>query len=370
MKYQGLPIFVMQEAGELVRRFKKKSAKCGLAPGTVVHVGEVINEKPVISVVDYSAEHFDDSLTEKIEDYAKFKDSESVTWINIDGLSDTKSIERIGRQFDLHPLVMEDIVNTSQRPKIENFDDHIYIVLKILRIDKKTNSIVNEQVSVIIGNGFVLSFQEQKNDVFDSIRKRLRSEKSRVRKCGADYLGYLLIDAIVDEYFQVIEKIAEVVEALDSEVLENPSPMTPRSIQGLRTELILTRRAVWPLRDSINSLQRIDSELISPQLLPYLHDLYDHTIQVVDATDSLRDLVSSLRDTYLTSIGSKTNEVMKVLTIIATIFIPLTFIAGVYGMNFENIPELKWADGYYYVLGLMGATALGMVAYFKNKGWL
>jgi magnesium transporter len=350
--------------------FKNNSAKKGMAPGQVVHVGEKKVEDAVVTVIDYDEENCSEFEVKDLQDILKFKDSDSVTWINIDGIHDTGLVENIGECFGLHPLVMEDIVNTTQRPKVEYFDNYIYMVVKMLIFDEKRHITVSEQVSLVLGKNFVLSFQEQKGDVFEPVRNRIRNGKGRVRKGQADYLAYVLLDAVVDGYFSVIEKISDIMDAMDSVVFENPSPRIPHAIQRLRTEIMLIRKSVWPIRESIGSFQRMESGLVDSSLKPYLSDLYDHVIQVADTTDMLRDMLASLRDTYLSSISNKMNEVMKVLTIIATIFIPITFVAGIYGMNFEYMPELKFQYGYFYVLGFMGAMVLGMLVYFRRKGWL
>jgi magnesium transporter len=370
MELKNLSDFVMQEAGTVSRLFRRQTPNQGLAPGELVHVGERLEKIPRITVIDYTADHVEEKELASGEDCFPFRESPSITWINIDGIHDTKLIETVGTHFALHPLVMEDIVNAAQHPKIEYFENYTYLVVKMLRYDASRHGVVSEQVSLILGRNFVLSFQEQQGDVFDPVRQRIRDAKGRVRTCGADYLAYVLLDAIVDGYFVILDRIGEVVDALDAEVLDTPSPQTPRAIQHLRTELILLRKAVWPLRESISALQRSDSDLLTADLRPYLSDLYDHTIQVADTTETMRDLVSGLRDTYLSTISNRMNEVMKVLTIIATIFIPITFVAGIYGMNFKNMPELEWPHGYYVALGAMAAMVVGMIAYFRKKGWL
>lgn len=356
--------------GMMARMFKKASIKHGRAPGEMVHVGEHHTERTRITVMDYTADRFDEKELPSAEACFAYRDAASVTWINVDGVHDVALIEKLGTHFGLHPLVMEDIVNTGQRPKTEVYDEYVYMVMTMLRYDDVHHEVRTEQVSLVLGKGFVLSFQEQQGDVFDPVRQRIRHAKGAVRKSGADYLAYVLLDALVDGYFLVLEHLGEQTEWLDAQVAEKPLPHTPRSIQRLRTELILMRKAVWPLRESVATLQRDESELLGASLRPYLADLHDHTARVADTTEMLRDLVSGVRDTYLSYVSNRMNEVMKVLTIIATIFIPITFVAGIYGMNFENMPELKNPNGYYYALGAMAAIVVGMLGYFRKKGWV
>lgn len=277
-------------------------------------------------------------------------------------------IEKIGKQFDIHPLVLEDILHTNQRPKIEDFGNYMYIVLKMI-YSNENNEINSEQISLIMGENFVISFQEIEGDTFEPVRKRIRSEKSRIRKMGPDYLTYALIDSIVDNYFIILEKIEDKLDLIEDEVVSSPTPDVLRNIHSLKWEMTYLRKSVWPLREVINSMTRTESNLIQESTRIYLRDLYDHTIQVIDTVETFRDILSGMLDVYLSSINNKMSEVMKFLTIIATIFIPLTFIAGVYGMNFEYMPELEWKWGYHLILSLMFLTVLTMVVYFKKKKW-
>jgi len=276
----------------------------------------------------------------------------------------------VAAHANLHHLVIEDIHNTYQRPKAEDYEDFLYIVLKMISWDENLNQAQAEQVSMILGKGYVLSFKEDPGDIFDPVRVRLREGKGRIRKSGADYLAYALLDQVVDNYFLVLENLGERIESLEEELTTNPSPATLKAIHHLKRELIFLRKSVWPLREAINSLERGDSSLFQAETLVYLRDLYDHTIQVMDTIETFRDMVSGMLDIYLSSISNRMNEIMKVLTIIATIFIPLTFIAGVYGMNFANMPELQWPWGYFAVWGVMILVAGGMIIFFKRKGWL
>ncbi|MBU1614655.1 magnesium/cobalt transporter CorA [bacterium] len=351
------------------RFIKKRSKKAGLPPGSLVHIGERKTEKTRITIIDYDQAQLQEKEAGSIEECFAFKDNPTVTWINIDGLHQIEIIEKMGRHFNLHSLVLEDIVNTGQRPKMEDFEDYIFIVLKMLYYDQK-GGIKTEQVSLILGPNFVISFQEQEGDVFNPIRERIRKAKGRIRKMGADYLAYALMDTIVDNYFIILERLGEEIEDMEEELLTNPTTETLQKIHFLKREMILLRKSTWPLRELINGLERTESPLIQESTDVYLRDVYDHTIQVIDTVETFRDMISGMLDIYLSSISNKMNEVMKVLTIIATIFIPLTFLAGVYGMNFRYMPELEWHGGYFVVLLVMAAVGMSMVIYFRKKRWL
>jgi len=279
-------------------------------------------------------------------------------------------IEKIGNHFNIHPLILEDIVNTGQRPKMEDFIDYIFIVLKMLYYDEKENETKAEQVSLILGSNFVISFQESEGDVFDTIRKRIRSDRGRIRRMGADYLAYALIDAIVDNYFIILEKLGEKIEDIEDELVTNPAPATLQAIHDLKREMIFLRKSVWPLREVVSRLERWESPLINKSLDIYLRDVYDHTIQVIDSIETFRDMLSGLFDIYLSSVSNRMNEIMKVLTIIATIAIPLTVITGIYGMNFQSMPELQWWWSYPIVLLVMLTLGILMIIYFRRKKWM
>ena len=357
------------------RIIKKGSKSRGLPPGELVHIGEKKTEKVKISILDYSIGKYTEKEVKNVEECFSLKRSPSVSWINVDGLHETDIIERLGNCFSIHPLVLEDIVNTDQRPKIEDYEKYFFIVLKMLLVDDKEREIHSEQVSIIFGERFVISFQETIGDVFDQIRERIRKGKGRIRKMGADYLAYSLIDAIVDNYYAILEKIGERVESLEEDLVSNPSPETLQKIYNLKREMVYLRKSVWPLRDVISNMLRDESKLIKKETHIYLRDLYDHTIQVIDTIETFRDMISGMLDIYMSSISNKMNEVMKVLTIFAAIFIPLTFIVGVYGMNFDrtfpfNMPELGWQFGYIFVWIIMIALVIVMLGYFKHKKWL
>jgi len=349
---------------------KKRSKKAGLPPGTLVHIGEKKSDTPKITVMDYDEAHFQEKEIKTIEECFLFKDKPTVTWINIDGLHQVEILEKLGECYGFHPLVLEDILNTDQRPKVEDYGEYIYIVLKMLDQSNKSNEILTEQISLILGPSFVISFQEREGDVFDPIRERIRNGKGRIRKMGPDYLAYALLDSIVDNYFVIMEKLGEKIEFLEEEVVKQPIPETLQTIHHLKREMIFFRKAVWPLREVIGSLERGELPLVKETTRIYLRDVYDHTIQVIDTIETFRDMVSGMLDIYLSSVSNRLNAVMKVLTIIATIFMPLTFIAGIYGMNFKYMPELEWRWGYPAIWFAVVLISVSMLIYFKRKRWL
>ncbi len=352
------------------RLMKRMSEMAGLPPGTIISVGAREMERSRITIIDYDEQQIDERQVDAIEDAFAFKDSQTVTWINIDGVSQTDLIEKLGGHFGIHPLVLEDIANTTQRPKMEDHGDYIFVVVKMIRLDPKTRDVISEQVSLILGQNYVVSFQEAEGDVFDPVRERIRNSRGRIRKMKADYLAYSLIDAVADNYFIILEKFSERMEEIEGDLVTNPGPETLQEIHSMKREMIRLRRSVWPLREELSQLERSESDLIADSTRPYLRDVYDHTIQVIDTVESLRDMISGMLDTYLSSVSNRMNEVMKVLTIIATIFIPITFVAGIYGMNFAFMPELGWRGGYFAALGVMAGISLAMVLYFRRKRWL
>ncbi len=349
---------------------KRREKKIGLPPGTPVYTGEKKEEEVRISIIDYTEDQFQEMEVETIEDCFPYRESPSVTWINIDGIHQVDIVEKIGKNFDLHPLVIEDIVSPHQRPKMEDFGQYIYIVFKMLQYDDQENMIKVEQVSIILGNNFVISFQEMKGDIFEPIRDRIRSGKGRIRKMKSDYLSYALMDTVIDNYYTILESLGDRIEEIETRVVMEAKPETLQEIHRLKREMIFLRRSVWPLREVISSLERDELPLIHNATRKFFRDVYDHAIQVIDTVETFRDMLSGMHDTYLSSISNKMNEVMKVLTIIATIFIPLTFVAGIYGMNFEFMPELKWRFAYFAVWGIIVIVAVIMVVFFKKKRWL
>jgi magnesium transporter len=348
---------------------QKRSKKSGLPPGTLVHIGEKKTEEPKITVIDYDELHVEEREVKTVEECFIFKERPTITWINMDGLHQVDVLEKLGKCYGLHPLVLEDILNTDQRPKMEDYGEYLYIVLKMLEPDKSAGFLL-EQISLIVGTNFVLSFQERAGDVFNPIRERIRSGAGRIRKMGADYLAYTILDSIVDNYFIVLEKFGERIEFLEEKLVTQPTSETLQIFHHLKREMIFLRKAVWPLREVINSLERGESSLIQQGTRIFLRDVYDHSIQVMDTIETFRDMVSGMLDIYLSSVSNRLNAVMKVLTIIATIFMPLTFLAGVYGMNFKFMPELEWRWGYPSALLLMFAVGSLMLIYFKKKKWL
>ena len=354
----------------VARLIKGRAEKKGRSPGTLVHIGERIGKDVNIRVIDYDETHLEEVEIKSIEQCFPFKDKTTVTWINIEGLHQSEIIQSLGDCFGLHPLVMEDILNTDQRPKVEDYTDYLYIVLKMLHNVNGTE-IVSEQISLILHPNYVISFQEGiKGDVFSPVRERLRTGKGRIRGMGADYLAYSLIDAIVDNYFTILEEIGESIEDIEEELVANPRRETLHKIHEMKREMIYLRKAVWPLREVISVLERGESPLIKNTTAVYLRDVYDHTIQVIDTIEMSRDMLSGMLDIYLSSISNRMNEIMKFLTIIGTIFIPLTFIVGIYGMNFEFMPEIRWRYGYFAVMTFMFAIGIFMLFYFKKKKWL
>lgn len=352
------------------RLIKNASKKIGLSPGTLSFIGKQKVEETKIYVIDYDSAKVSEKEVKNIEDCFEFKDSSSISWLNIDGLHETDIIKKIGGHYDIHPLILEDILHVGQRPKIEVFDDYIFLSIKMLVFDDKESKIVSEQLSLVLGKNFVISFQEKPGDFFDSLRERIRGGKGRVRKMKSDYLAYCLLDVVIDYYFSILEKFGEKIERFEEELMIEPKLETLNEIYRLKREVLFLRRSVWPLRDVVNKLDRSESSLIHSKTTPYLRDLYDHTIQVIDTVETSRDLLSGMLDLYLSSVSNKTNEVMKVLTMFAAIFIPLTFIAGVYGMNFEYMPELTWRYSYFVIWAVMITVAVGLLFLFKRKKWL
>ena len=352
------------------RFIKRQLKKAGASPGTLVHIGEQKVDKTRITLIDYNEAHLQERVLDGIEEAFPLKDLPTVTWINIDGLHEIDTVEKVGQHFNLHPLVLEDILNTGQRPKTEEFDDAIFVVLKMLNYDKDAEKILSEQFSLFLGSNFLITFQEIQGDVFRTVRERIRKSKTRIRKAGCDYLAYALIDAIVDHYFVILELLGDKIEDIETQLLDNPTRDTLEIIHEMKREMIYLRKQIWPIREIINSLVKNESSLIQEQLHVYFRDVYDHTIQIIDTIESYRDILTGMLDIYLSTLSNRMNEVMKVLTIIATIFIPITFVAGIYGMNFKFMPELEWRGGYFMVWGIVVVVVGIMLGFFKKKQWL
>lgn len=350
--------------------FQKASQKAGMSPGVLVHVGEQKIETARITLMSYDQARLEEKELKRIEESFAYKDTPPVSWINIDGLHQVELIEKIGTHFNIHPLTQEDIVHTGQRPKVEDFEDYIYLVFKMLKFDETSGHIVSEQVSLILGPHYLISFQEIEGDVFNFVRERIRKGRAHIRKSGPDYLAYALVDAVVDHYFLILEKIGEKIEHLEERVDSESTPEILQNIHDLKREIIYFRKQVWPMRDVLNTWQKTESALVQEADKVFIGDVYDHTIQVIDTIESFRDIITGMMDLYLSIVSNRMNEVMKVLTIMATIFIPLTFVAGIYGMNFKYMPELEWKWSYPMLWILLVVIFVGMMFYFKRKKWL
>jgi magnesium transporter len=357
------------EGASMNKLLKKRSQKTGLPPGTLMHIGEERKETVKISVLEYDEQTVREEKNLRLEQCFVFKSAPTVTWIHVEGVHDVEVLEKLGNCFELHPLMMEDILTTDQRPKMEDYEKDLFIVLKMLTHKKPSQEIRAEQISLIFRTNVVISFQESPGNCFAPIWERIQNGKTRIRKLGADYLAYALIDFVVDHYFILLETLGERIEALEGRLVANPAARTLQDIQKLKREMIVFRRWIWPLRELLSGLQREES-FIQKSTSFYLRDVYDHTIQVMDTIEIFRDMLSGMVDLYMSSINNRMNAVMKVLTIIATIFMPLTFIAGLYGMNFKFMPELEWHFGYPTVLLGMAAIGVSMLIIFRKKGWL
>lgn len=349
---------------------KRTSKKAGMSPGTLVHVGEQKIERAKITLISYDQDRLEEKELKRIEETFAYKDGPPVTWINIDGLHEVELVEKIGTHFNIHPLTMEDIVHTGQRPKVEDFEDYLYFVLKMVKFDETKNHVASEQVSLILGSHYLISLQETEGDVFNSVRERIRKRRVHIRKSGPNYLAYALVDAVVDHYFAILEKIGDKIEQFEERIHSEPTPEILQDIHDLKKEIIYLRKQIWPMRELLNTWQRTESPLVQQEDKLFIGDVYDHTIQVIDTVESFRDIISGMMELYLTIVSNKMNEVMKVLTIMATIFIPLTFVAGIYGMNFKYMPELEWKWSYPLLWMLLIIIFLGMIFYFKRRKWL
>jgi magnesium transporter len=354
----------------MAKLLKKHSRKIGLPPGSLIYTGIPTDKQIEISLVDYDANHVKEFNNASLEECIAYLKTPATTWIHICGIHDIKVVEQIGKHFGLHSLMLEDIVTSGQRSKLDDYKDNIYIVMRLLKYDEEKNEIEDEQVSFILGSNFLLSFSETKKDLYEPVKERIRNKNSRITHRGADYLCYSLIDCTVDHYFLILEKVDEQLENLEEELVQDPNPNTLKKIQQTKRSIALLRKSVWPTRGVINLFRRLETPLIQETTKIYMQDVYDHTIQAIDTIESFRDLSSGLLDIYLSNINLRMNEVMKVLTIVATIFVPLTFIASIYGMNFEYIPELHYRWGYPMVLGFMLFVTCGMLYYFRRKQWI
>jgi len=346
------------------------SKKAGLPPGSLVHVGEVLETEVRITIVDYNKDVIEEQTVESVEQILQCREKDTVTWVNIEGLGNIELIGAIGEAFNIHPLVLEDILNTHQRPKVEEYDDYLYCVLKGILLAENGFSVEYEQISMLILNDFVFTFKEKQDQLFEPIRRRLRSSKGHFRSQGADYLAYVILDTIVDSYFSLQDSLDDIIDSVEEELLTEPTPKTLVTIQDVKRELIIIRRSISPLREMLNAILRSESPLIEEKTLIYFRDISDHVLRISESIESSRDMIAGLLDIYITTISNKMNEIMKVLTVFASIFIPLTFIAGIYGMNFEYMPELKWKWAYPALWMAFIAIPVLLLVYFKKKKWL
>ena len=354
--------------GRLVRRGSKPP---GSPPGTVVHTGPRRVESVRVQAIRYSPDGIETEEWEGLPPAIEVpSDGSGVLWLNVDGLHDVELLRALAEQIGAHPLAIEDVANVGQRPKLEEYPDHLFLVAHMLRTEPEPLRLVDEQVSLLVGPGYLVSFQEEPGDVFDPVRRRIQSGKGQIRSRGSTYLAYALLDALVDSTFAVVEEFGEYSEALELRVLEDPSREIMHSLHHLKRELLVLRRSIWPLRELTSSFLRVEGELAEPAINVYLRDLHDHCYQLIDTVEILREIASGMRDLYLSNLNQRTNEIMKVLTVIASIFIPLTFVAGIYGMNFEHMPELAFPWAYPAVLGLMAAIAGGMLFMFRTRRWI
>ena len=355
---------------------KHYSKKIGVPPGTLHHIGDVYLEKSSLRRTVYTTTGAEMQEIEQLESLLTETGQYGIAWIEVNGLHDVETIEKIGRHFAIHPLVLEDILDTTQRPIFEEFDEYLFLVLRVPRAIKPVSAgetkenIVFEQVSWLVGKNWLISFTETDRDLFQPVRERILTGKGRIRSQGTDYLAYALLDLAVDHFFSVLEELGDVLNYLDEALVIRPGSLQLKQIHFFKRQLLYLHKAAWPVREIIGTFERCESGLCNAETRPYLRDIYDHIIQVIDMVETYRDLVAGMLDIYLSSISYRLNEVMKVLTIISTIFIPLTFIAGVYGMNFESMPGLRWEYGFYAVGTLMLAVSLVMIKFFRIKKWL
>jgi magnesium transporter len=342
----------------------------GLPPGSLVYTGEKTQEPVKISLVEYDEQNFSERQLPAVTDCMLLKDKPGVTWLNVSGISQVSNLEKLGECLRLHPLVLEDILNIDQRPKVEDYDDYLFIILKAIKMVSESGEIVSDQVSLILGPNYVLSFNEGNGELYKPIKDRLLAAKGRIRKYGADFLAYSLIDIIVDNYFVVLEQVGESIEDLEEDVVRRPTPVTLQGVHRFKNDMIILRKSLWPLREVVARLERRESPLITETTAVYCKDVYDHTIIAIDTVETYRDILSGMLDIYLSSVSNRLNEIMKVLTIIATIFMPLTFITSLYGMNFKHMPELEWQYGYLLVLILLVVITVMMLLFFRKKKWI
>lgn len=351
---------------------RRRSKKAGLPPGTPTYTGNKPDSPSMVDVVTYSEHDFHESTGTELDKCLPEKIEEGTSvWLSMRGLSNTKLMDDIAKRFNLHPLTVEDILNIAQRPKVDEFDNYLFITLKVLSWKAKSSTFTVKQLSLVLGKGFLLSFQDSDTPHFDHIKKRLQSTANqRLRQHGSDYLAYRLIDSIVDKYFVVLEELGDQIERIEELILVSPTTQNMHLMYRFKRQMLLLRKAIWPMREAIGHLVHVEDKLITDYTRVYLRDVYDHTVQSIDTLETFRDMLASMMDMYLSSLTNRMNEIMKTLTIIATIFMPITTLASIYGMNFVYMPELKWHWGYYTVLGGMVCIAIGMLSYFRHKKWI
>ncbi|MFI2743403.1 magnesium/cobalt transporter CorA [Zhouia sp. PK063] len=353
------------------KKTSKARKKIGLAPGTVTYIGDKDAGKFDIEIISYNEDIFERSPITNAAALQTCVHTDRVNWINVNGLSNVEEIKAVGKTFNLHPLLIEDIVNTNQRPKLDEFSDYVFVAFKMLYTDPHNEDrIIIEHISLVLGENYVITFQESDGDVFDSLRERIETKSGNIRTRKSDYLLFALLDSMVDHYFEVLEVMGDQVEHIEEQLFEEPDDSITQNIQALKKEALRIRRAAFPIREVMNRLEKTSHPYFQEQTRAFIDDLYDHSIQVIETIEMYREMIWGLMDTYMSSVSNKMNNVMKVLTIIATIFIPLTFIAGIYGMNFDNMPELHYKYSYYITWAVMIIVFVAMMIYFKRKKWL
>ncbi|GET21770.1 magnesium/cobalt transporter CorA [Prolixibacter denitrificans] len=351
-------------------RKKKVSQKAGLPPGSMVFIGDKHEEAPELTIIDYDTSKFEVNTKATLQDALRRKETAPISWINIDQLHDVELMEKLGSHYEIHPLLMEDILNTDLRPKVEDEDEYVMLSLKMLQYEEQTDNLTTDQVSLILGKNYVISFREKPDNIFEPIINRLSSSKGSIRSRGADYLFYALTDVIVDNYFTIIENIGNQLEKLEERIFNHPGEDALQEIHRIKSDLLQLRKITYPIRESMRKLENDDIDLIEDKTRKYFTDIYEHIVQIIETIESYREVVSGLKDLYLSSISYRMNKVMQVLTIIATIFIPLTFLVGVYGMNFENMPELHWKYAYFVLWAIMISIVVLLTWYFRKKKWI
>ena len=344
--------------------------KVGLPPGTLVHIGEVKTEKPSITLLEYDSTGISEIRFDSIEESRNFTRSREKIWLNVYGLHDPAIMAEIGRRFRLHPLIQEDILNTQQRPKVDEFAEYLYLVARYFDYDAPARCLTSDQISIVLGRNFVLTFQERATGAFEPVRERLRAETGAMRAHGPDYLAYALIDTLVDRYFIMLDHLSDLAEELEESALTRPTPSLLAEINRVKHEARSMRRAVWPLREVLNTLSRADNDFFTADTRLYLRDIYDHTVHVLESLETVRDLLADLLDIYLSSVSNRLNTEVRILTVLTTLFMPATLIAGIFGMNFHEMPLLADADGFWVAMGLMGGAAAFMAASFWRRNWL